>query len=358
VLPNVLFSGNWRAFGIAHRMTMSIAELRAAGMTFEADEAIAIAQQLIASLREPRGADEVRAPYGPPSAQNVFLNEDGSVSCRGCMTTPAVSEVGIFLDELLPAGSPRVPGAVRYTIARSLLDVDVPPFDSLDEFSQDLARHERGNRAAIVRRVLARARGQRAIVPMALVERRRGRASASALRRELREADLRLFQQRFQQREGRNAMPAVLDLAAQAPVPQRSRTPIATAACLAAGLSLIVAGELMHVRHAPIAAPQATPQVIQASPAAPLDAQRTATSEARVDHERIVVAPDRGIIAVRHVSSSPVPTSHADARRTSVKRAPRPAVVNLRRRAQSRPPSRGVLDRLRLGWLRNAFTSL
>jgi hypothetical protein len=335
-------------------MTMSIAELRAAGMTFEADEAIAIAQQLIASLRDPRSTDEVGAPYGPPSAQNVFLKEDGSVSCRGCMATPAVSEVGIFLDELLPAGSPRVPGAVRYTIARSLLDVDVPPFDSLDDFSRDLSRHERGNRAAIVRRVLARARGQRAIVPMALVERRRGGVSASTLRRELREADVRLFQQR----QGLNTMPAIIDLAAAAPVPQRGRTPIATAACLAAGFSLIAAGELMHVRHTPIAAPPAAPVVNQAPRTAPLQAQQAATGEPPADHERGLVAPNRGIIAVRHVSSSPSTTSRADARRTSVKRAPRPAVVNLPRRAPSRPPSRGVLDRLRLGWLRNAFTSL
>jgi hypothetical protein len=269
------------------------------------------------------------------------------------MATPAVSEVGIFLDELLPAGSPRVPGALRYSIARSLLNVDVPPFDSLDDFSRDLSRHERGNRAVIVRRALARARGQRAIVPMALVERRR-QASASTLRRELREADLRLFQQR----EGPSAMPAVIDLAAAAPVAQRGRTLIATAACLAAGFSLIAAGEFMHVRHAPTAAPRVAPLEVPAPRTVPLVAQQAATGDPRGDQRQVLVAPDRGIIAVRRVSSNPVPTSRAGARRISVKRAPRSAVVNLPRRAQPRPASRGVLDRLRLGWLRNAFTSL
>jgi hypothetical protein len=328
---------------LAIGMTMSIAEFRAAGMAFEAEEAVAIAQQLIASLRDPRYADEVRPPYGPPSAENVFLKEDGSVVCRCCAATPAVSEVGSFLDDLLPAGSPRVPGGLRYTIARSLLDVDVPPFDSLDELSHDLARHERGNRAAIVRRTLARANRHRTIAPMAF-ERRRSRASATTLRRELREADVRLYRQQ----EGLTAKPAVIDLVAAAPAPQRGRRLTATAACLAAGFSLIVAGEFMHSRHAPIAAPQTSPVI----------AHQAAAAEPRVEREQAIVAPERGIVAVRHVSSSPAPRPRANAPRVSVKRTtPRSAVANVPRPAQSRA-SRGVLDRLRLGWLRNALTSL
>jgi hypothetical protein len=341
---------------------MSITECRAAGITFEADEAVAIAQQLIASLREPRAGDEVHPPYGPPSAGNVFLKEDGSVVCGGCVATPAVSEVGIFLDDLLPARSLRVPGGLRYTIARALLNVDVPPFDSLEELSRDLSRHERGNRVAVVRRALARASTHHTIAPMAFVERRRTRASASALRRELREADVRLYLQR----EALSPTAAVFDLvaAAPAPVPRRARTVSATAACLAAGFSLIAAGEFMHSRHAPIAAPQTAPQVapqtVAAIRQAPAEAQQPAADadQPRGQRDRVIVAPARGTIAVRQVSSSQVQTSRADSRRASVKRTPRPPAVSVPRRAQSRPASRGVLDRLRLGWLRKPFSSL
>src|SRR5712671_4592334 len=134
---------------------VSVAELRHAGITIEADEAVAIAQQLMAALRN-GDADVVQPPYGPPTSENVYLDEDGSVICRACETTPAVSEMAIFLQAMLPVPSIRLPGGLRYTIARALLDVDVPPFDSLDDFSETLTRYERGSRRQIVRRVLQR----------------------------------------------------------------------------------------------------------------------------------------------------------------------------------------------------------
>src|SRR6185295_10191184 len=128
-----------------------------AGVTLEAGEAVAITQQLIQTLRHGDDGDAVEPPYGPPTAANVLLNADGSVSCSGCGTTPAISEIAIFLDALLPPGSPRVPGGVRYIIARGLLEVDVAPFDSIDDFSQALARHERGPREEVIGRLLQRA---------------------------------------------------------------------------------------------------------------------------------------------------------------------------------------------------------
>src|SRR6476469_4281238 len=120
----------WRTFGNPRRaMTTvaSITELQDGGLTVEADEAVAIAQQLIRSLRA-AAVRHVEPPYGPPTAANVFLNEDGSVTCRGCDTAPAVFEIAIFLDALL-SPSPRVPGGLRYAIARAMLAVDVAPFD-------------------------------------------------------------------------------------------------------------------------------------------------------------------------------------------------------------------------------------
>ena len=88
-----------------------------------------------------------------------------------------------------------MPGGLRYTIARALLEVDVPPFDSLDDFSRDLARHEHGDRAGIVRRLLRASR-------LSAVGARRYRrpidgtchAPATELRRALREADARLYE--------------------------------------------------------------------------------------------------------------------------------------------------------------------
>src|ERR1700738_1548841 len=152
--------------------TASVAEVQSAGVTIEAEEAVAIAQQLIATLRSGGTADAVEPPYGPPSRANVYLDADGSVVCRACETTPAVSEMAILLEAMLPAESGRVPGGLRYAIARALLDVDVPPFDSLDDFSETLRRYERGSRRQLVRRVLQRLDARRAIVPMAAADRR------------------------------------------------------------------------------------------------------------------------------------------------------------------------------------------
>jgi hypothetical protein len=344
-------------------MTRSIAELRAAGVVFTASEAVAITQQLIAVLRDPHDGDLVQPPFGPPTPDNVFLGDDGSVVCRGCGATPAVSEVGNFLDSLLADGSIRVPGGLRYTIARALLNVDVPPFDSLDDLSRDLARHERGPRVEWVRGVLARAAGQRPETKLALVDRRRARPSESELRRALREADARLFEQR---------PPVIVQQIDVQPVPPRSLRP--AAACLAAGVLLMCAGEFMHSRHAsalnqvegPIAATHtAAPIVEPARPAAaPADEAPRGESIASVQPPA-QRAPARGIIVVRDVPSPPARALRSDPRRVSARRtAVRPAPATIRRQAP-RPhfaatesePSRGVLDRLRLGWLRGAFAA-
>jgi hypothetical protein len=326
-------------------MTRSIADWQAAGFLFESDEAVAIAQELITNLLQPQHLDEARPPYGPPSPQNVFLKADGSVVCRGCLATPAVSEVAIFLEQLLPAGSPRVPGGLRYTLARALLNVDVPPFDSLQELSRDLARHERGDRSEVIRRALARAHSQRAPAPV-LVERRRNGGRVTTLRRELREADVRLYQQGG----GRRQEPAVIDLVAAAQVPYRGRTLSAAAACLVVGCSLIGAGELMHRQPTPAVPAHASVSGVQTAVS---DDLRRPSAPALVSPEPV---RESGIITVRDVRT-PVRSSKPVARRISVKRAARPPLANVQRQPVARRPSRGVLDRLRLGWLKHAFTN-
>jgi hypothetical protein len=277
----------------------SIAELRSAGITFDTDEALAIVQQLIDTLRSQHGADAGQPPYGPPSAETVGLHPDGSVWCRGCRTTPTLSEVGIFLHSLLPAGSPAVPGSLRYTIACALLTVDMPPFDSLDGFSRDLSRHERGDRAEIVQRVLARA------------------ASAPAIRP-------------FEYTAPRMAPPATMTW----------RGGALAAVGVAAGIALFIAGEQMRVEPTPLVATRTVPAVaetpIASGPRIAL-ARGAASPRARQGYaaqarERRLIRSDarvlgRGIILVHDVPSRPEQTA-----------------MSMRRT--------GVLDRLRLGWLR------
>ena len=141
----------------------SVAELLAAGTSLDADEAVAIAQGLISALRDQRGVKE-RLSQGLLSNENVFLNKDGTVSWSGCHT-PAVTDVGIFLHGLLPAGLSGVPEGLRNTIASALFHVnlDLASFDPLEELSRDLIQHERGGRAGVVRGVLERSGGRCAI---------------------------------------------------------------------------------------------------------------------------------------------------------------------------------------------------
>jgi hypothetical protein len=330
-------------------MTSSITELLASGIKLEAHEAVAITQQLIGSLLDHDGADQVEPPYGPPSIDNVFLQEDGSVVCRGCRTTPAVSEVGQFLESLVPDGSACVPGALRYAIARARLEVDVRPFDSLHEFARDLVRHEHGARPQVVRGVLARAGAPLVSTALSRIERRRPHASVTELRRALRAAEARVFEQQR--------------LVVVPPInvePKRARSLSGAGACLAAGLALICTGEFMHRRQAPIVVTQAVPIVAQASAAEPEREQtaRVPSTALRAGPSTPLRATDlaRGIIAVRDVPSASARPARAQSRRVPVKRAsPRPAASAIDRQAPPRNASRGVLDRLRLGWLRSAF---
>jgi hypothetical protein len=307
-------------------MRASAADILQAGVTIEPEEAVAIVQQLIAAFRGGRCTEIVEPPFGPPTAERVVIFDDGSVGCRGCETTPAVSEIALLLEALLPPAPARVPGGLRYTIARALLDVDVPPFDSLDELSETLARYERGPREPIVIALLQRVAGSRALVPVSLAERRRA-VRATELRRALREADARLYVQRL-------ASEAVT----VSPRSSRGRTLPAALAGLAAGALMMVTGEFMHHFHRETALPPAVaapPPVV-----APVAAPRLAIDEPVVAQTAAAARP----VAVRHVQT------HAAAKR------PPHATRVPSSQTPHRPGSRGVLDRLRLRWLRDVFT--
>jgi Tol biopolymer transport system component len=102
-----------------------------------------------------------------------------------------VLELGLLLNALLPHGVPaRVPGALRYTIARAVRDALAPPFESVADFSAALSRHETGDRKTLLEGLYARsAAGQPVAAPPPFVERRRQRPPAAELRRQLRDAD-------------------------------------------------------------------------------------------------------------------------------------------------------------------------
>jgi hypothetical protein len=207
--------------------TVSIAELLEHGVTIQPHEAVAIAQAVAAPGGEVQRT--ARPPFGPPAPENVHLAPDGSVACMASDGAPAVSEIAMFLQAML-ASAVKIPGALRYTIARALLEVDAPPFDSVADFSRTLGRFEGGDRRAVVQNLLQRhaiASGAGsdpspdsssqtppiapkvtmhlpanppALLPrvrLAPADRRRIASQVTELRRHLREADQRLYEQQL-----------------------------------------------------------------------------------------------------------------------------------------------------------------
>lgn len=181
--------------------TAYVADLLNRGVALQPHEAVAIAQQLINAPLAAFGRQWLDTSPGPPSVDNVQLRDDGTAGCVGCHVTPAVFEIAILLQAMLPVGSQLVPGGLRYAIARGLLEVDASPFDSIGEFSRSLERFERGPRCEVVREVLASSSGERVVLAFgrlravpAAADRRRSSSSATVLRRD--HADHRLYKQR------------------------------------------------------------------------------------------------------------------------------------------------------------------
>ena len=125
------------------------------GVELRPHESVAIAQQLIHSSVD----IALEPPFGPLNLDSVVILPDGRAGSRSCAATPAVSEVGRLLESLLALGRGPLPGGLRYTLARAQLEVDAPPFDSLQAFSGSLARFENGDRQRVIRSLLARAGG-------------------------------------------------------------------------------------------------------------------------------------------------------------------------------------------------------
>ena len=340
-MSELLDASTWRTFGsdAVLMIAISIAELRRAGVAIAAHEAVAIAQHLIHDRR----ARIPEPPYGSPSPDNVSIGADGTVICRGCTVTLTASEIAIFLQAVLSNGAP-VPGGLRYAIARAMHEIDAPPFDSVDDFSVVLAHYERGARLDVVRALAAKMEPHRhvASVSRMTIDRRRAGPSSSELRRLLREADRELFEQR-------------LFTPPPAPRPMGSRLRIlgAVILCVLAIGGASVSGP--RVDRSPALQPA---EVVPSAPRAVAvnvtgDAVLSGSGGAGPSGPRSDRGPKRGAPQQRGAPQRrAAPPQKVVAQQRVV---PQRAASLDRDRQGHKAASRGVLDVLRLRWLRRTI---
>src|SRR5687767_8882994 len=116
---------------------VSLAELAAADIRLRPAEAVAIVsaictQHLTGTLA------------GIPSPGVIRLTREGDVLVEGPITTAqdVVVRAALLLTDLLPGYDAlpeyRASGALRLVVARALGSLDLPPYDSLDEFRAGL----------------------------------------------------------------------------------------------------------------------------------------------------------------------------------------------------------------------------
>jgi hypothetical protein len=341
--------------------TMTLGDLRARGVHLRADEAVAIAQQLIGGAE----SRDARPPYGLLSEETVAIDPDGRVSCCASAATPSVGEVGIFLHDLLEDPGSPMPGGLRYAIGRALLEVEAPPFDSLDEFSAVLHRFEKEPAATVIARLHARARRSTAIekyVPTQYrgSERRRRMPSSTELRRQLRDSDRRLYEAS----RANPRSPVAVRGQRMGPGPFTAGI-VACSAIIAGGLGY--SGALAHKRTANStsashgttlnAAPaSASPQTVEALAATLLQTTTVPLPEGR-PLDRSWRSPVTARASVRSQPAVPLPAT-AMSRDTRTVRSvpassPRDRAEGDRARAGSQEQRRddsGVLLRLRFEW--------
>jgi hypothetical protein len=347
---------------------ISIAELQTMGVLLQPAEAVAIAQQVVhacgrATAREgPASASEEKRaltpPFGSPSLSSVYLESDGAVTCQSCDAALAVSEVAAFLQALLPPGRPgtmRVPGALRYTIARALLEVDAPPFDSIEEFSQALARHARGECNSVVRGLLERVAVESLSMtkPPSPFDRRRSAPSVADLRHQLRRADTRLYEQQL-------ALKALGAMTTTRARPSYRRG-AALAAALAIGLALIGVRE--------IAPPQLLPLPIPDRPSS-FGATTDRAMAPALDLNLALLDAQTGGLKNGGTPPAAAPRAGEQASGVHAARKPLPVRNGLKspsdRRSRNERPGtsvrrvsskagHGFLSRLHLRWLRHKF---
>jgi hypothetical protein len=320
--------------------TLTLSELLDRDVELTCADAVALVQLVMFEAN----ITSARAPYGPPSLDNIALADDGSVHCMHTAATPSLVEAALLLQGLVARAHDRVPGGLRYAIGRALLEVEAPPFDTLDDFSTALMRFESGDRAERVSQLYNVATRNRhsPTIPAAAslrTDRRRHEPNPAELRRQLREADLRLYEAR--QRAG--------SMSAKTMRSRRlKRAPIA--ACMAAGIALVAAGELSPSARARLAAIRHLSQPTPARPATPVPASADRSSPPL----QPVAASE---VATSHMAPTPSPkvqktAAPASRTRPSVRsrRGVPPTAKSSRSAKRSTDRDRGVIARIRFEW--------
>lgn len=133
----------------ASECRISLADLSAAGIRLQAAEAAAVTWDVV------QRAQHGHLP-GIPSPNVIRLSSSGAVEIDGPVAAGlSVERAGRLLDALLPGfDAPpelRTPGALRIVVARALRTLDLPPYRSLDEFAQAIARFAATDHAGAVR---------------------------------------------------------------------------------------------------------------------------------------------------------------------------------------------------------------
>jgi hypothetical protein len=228
-------------------------------------------------------------------------------------------------------------------IARALLEVDAPPFDSVEEFSDALARFEPGERTQLLRELLARAQTNARFKSRSSIGRRRVTStSIDDLRAALHAADARLLEQKL-----------AIEKPAAAPPPQPRRWMVAVAACLT-GAAALCAGDAISRRlttpsGSPSVSPSTSTSTSTSSKAAgtPGFAMPAAGDVRAVPAADIVLAPPLPAPKVSSIPNRTVRTPGRVSSKPTLRKAPRPQRSN---------ENRSLLKRLRLDWLRKPFT--
>lgn len=266
--------------------SVSVAELLTRGVVLRPFEAVAIARALIQA--DPIAADP-SGSVGPPTLSTVRLAKDGTVSCYSCGIPPSVSEVALLLNDMLRESGVTGGGGLRDTLARALLEVDAPSFESIAEFSRALERYAQDEPDEVVRDLWNRANRRRCASTATAFrhhpERRRTMPSATALRRDLREADLRIYElltAEAKARAPREIRPAP-PVPSPAPASRRGISPMAfTAVALVIGAAVVIGRWPPPGSRQPISAPgETTPDATTSAISRPLpDGSPTAATEA------------------------------------------------------------------------------
>jgi len=128
---------------------ISLADLSAAGIRLHPSEAAAITCDVV------RRVENGQLP-GVPAAAVMRLAGDGTIAADGPVDPgQSIERAGRLLDAMLPGfDAPpevRTPGALRIVVARALRTLDLPPYRSVDEFVQAVARFAHADTAAVVR---------------------------------------------------------------------------------------------------------------------------------------------------------------------------------------------------------------